>query len=256
MNRKNKLYHFIKIFTLVIIFRTYLFNSNVSIFSKSMVENCKLDKKLYTRNYRSLSKYKQNNDSYIARLKEDIRNKGKYEKEDIRKNEKETKGKNSNLSRTPLNRAQYYTEVTDYNNGMFDGKHFHFEKKWIKKKDYDKFLEKNRKISDISLKKIKFRNYKYGVALLFFFFFVGIGIPLSPGLTFLDYKWKDIKKVLGESFTRAMKTISESMGEYSEIILFIFLMIILSIILILVIYKILRNNEKYNKIKLMSEYDK
>ncbi|SCO92870.1 fam-m protein [Plasmodium malariae] len=242
MNRKNKLYHFIKISTLVIILRTYLFNSKVSIFSKSMVENCNLDKKLYTRNYRSLSKYKQNNYSYIARLKEDIR-----------KNEKETKGKNSKSSRTPLNRAQYYTEVTDYNNGMFDGKYFHFEKKWLKKKDYDKFLEKNRKFSDISLKKIKFRNYGYGVALLFFFFFVGIGIPLSPGLTFLNYTWDDIKSVFGESFVNAIVKMTEYTGNYSGIVYFSFLMIILSIILIIVIYKILRNNEKYNKIKLISD---
>ncbi|SBS95520.1 Plasmodium exported protein (Pm-fam-a like), unknown function [Plasmodium malariae] len=215
-----------------------------------MVENCKLDKKLYPRNYRSLSKYKQNNYSYIARLNENIQNKGKYEKEDIRKNEKETKGKNSKSSRTPLNKAQYYTEVTDYDNGMFDGKHFHFEKKWIKKKDYDYIIEKNRRICDIALKKIRFRDYGFGVIMFFIFILIGIGYPILQGLGYLNKALEKIKELLQSA---GILESSATVSSYTYPLLFSIMIIILSIIIIISITKILINNEKYKKIKLMTE---
>ncbi|SBT01639.1 hypothetical protein PMALA_082720 [Plasmodium malariae] len=85
-------------------------------------------------------------------------NRAEYEKKNISNNKEGTKGKNKEYYKSSLNKAQLYTEVMDYNNGMFDGKHFHFEKKFIRKKDYDYILQKSRRIHDIDLKKIKFRS--------------------------------------------------------------------------------------------------
>ncbi|SBS97195.1 Plasmodium exported protein (Pm-fam-a like), unknown function [Plasmodium malariae] len=142
---------------------------------------------------RLLAKYKKNQNSYTVDLTEDISNSIKCKKINICNNEKLTKGKNKQSNGNSLSKKQYYTEIMDYNNGMFDGKHFHFQKKWIKKKDFDDFVEKKRRICDIDLKKIKFRNYGFGFALFFIFLLLGIGIPISPGLTFLEVKWKTIQ---------------------------------------------------------------
>ncbi|SBS95704.1 Plasmodium exported protein (Pm-fam-a like), unknown function [Plasmodium malariae] len=204
--------------------------------------------------YRMLVKYKKDKDSNTVGLTEDISNSMKCKKINIYNNEKLTKGKNKQSNGNLLNKQQYYTEIIDYNNGMFDGKHFHFQKKWIKKKDFDDFVEKKRRICDIDLKKIKFRNYGFGFALFFIFLLLGIGIPISPGLTFLNVTWKTIKSYsLGEFIHDVIDKLTEHTGKYSLIVFFSFLIIILSVILIIAIYKILRNNEKYEKIKFMSE---
>ncbi|SBT86103.1 fam-m protein [Plasmodium malariae] len=204
--------------------------------------------------YRLLVKYKKDKDSNKVGLTEDISNSMKCKKINICNNEKMTKGKNISSNRNLLNKQQYYTEIMDYNNGMFDGKHFHFQKKWIKKKDFDDFVEKKRRICDIHLKKIKFRNYGFGFTLFFIFLFLGIGIPISPGLTFLNVTWETIKSYsLGEFIYDVIDNLTKYADKYTVIVFFSFLMIILSVILIIVIYKILRNNEKYKKIKVMSE---
>ncbi|SBS94645.1 Plasmodium exported protein (Pm-fam-a like), unknown function, partial [Plasmodium malariae] len=139
-----------------------------------------------------MAKCKQDKDSNILELEQNIKNNTKCKKKDIAINEKGEKDKNKKSNKSSLNKAQYYTEVIDYNNGMFDGKHFHFEKKWIKKKDYDNFLERNRRICDISLRKIRFRKYSIGIAMFFIFLLLGIGIPILSSLPSLKEAWESI----------------------------------------------------------------
>ncbi|SBS93620.1 Plasmodium exported protein (Pm-fam-a like), unknown function [Plasmodium malariae] len=226
-------------------------------FNESLDEICKFDKKLYIGNNRLLAKYKQNKDLNISGLKENIPYNTDYEKKDIYNNERGAKGKNKQSNRNLLNKAQYYTEVVDYNNGMFDGKYFHFEKKWIKKKDYDTFLEKNRRIKNIALKKIKFRSYGFGIAIFFFFFLMGIGLPILrayesvEGAHFTPFKtcWEFIYTTLGLGADGETQVIPGV--EYFFLAIFVFLIILLAVSLIVTIHKILRNNEKYEKIKLM-----
>ncbi|SBS92423.1 Plasmodium exported protein (Pm-fam-a like), unknown function [Plasmodium malariae] len=224
------------------------------VFNRSMDESYKHDRRLDTKNYRILAKCIQNSDSYTFGLKKNMPKNTEYEKKDMSKNEKVDEKKKKQLNRSLLNKAQYYTEVTDYNKGMFDGKHFHFEKKWIKKKDYDNFLERNRRICDISLKKIKFRKYGIGITLFLIFVFLGIGIPILSGLESLKNAWNNIS---GSSPWNTLETFIESLIKGKEyyifIALFSVLMIMLSIMIIISTYKILRNNEKYNKIKLINE---
>ncbi|KAI4839605.1 hypothetical protein MKS88_002162 [Plasmodium brasilianum] len=102
--------------------------------SKFLDESCNLPRIIDTINCRYLAKYKQNKYSDIAASKEGTLYSGKCEENDISYNGKGNTGKNKKYNRNSLNKAEFYTEVIDYNNGMFDGKLFHFEKKWTKKK--------------------------------------------------------------------------------------------------------------------------
>ncbi|KAI4841418.1 uncharacterized protein MKS88_000139 [Plasmodium brasilianum] len=188
---------------------------------------------------------KKKRDLNIVSLNEDIADNGEREKKSIYNNESVFTKEKKQSNRYPLNKAQYYTEVMDYNNGIFDGKYFHFEKKWIKKKDYDSFIEKNRKIRDIKLKKIKFRSYGFGVFIFFLFFLFGIGLPILNGLNYL----KEVLSPLEE----LLKLAGDGVEKYSFLILFDIVIIILSVLVVGSIPKILRNNEKYKKIKYMTE---
>ncbi|KAI4833902.1 fam-m protein [Plasmodium brasilianum] len=220
-----------------------------------MNDNYHLDK-LNTRNYRSLGKYEKDNLNNFL-LKEKFLKNGVNEKISIYINEKADKRKSKQTNRSLLKNAEYYTDVIDYNNGLFDGKHFHIEKKWIKQKGYNDFLEKRRRIGDIALKKIKFRNYGFGVVMFFFFFLVVVGIPLSPGLTFLNnIKWTEIKNnTVGNFFYDAIEKMTNITDTYSYIVYFSIIIVILSVMLIIRIYNILKNNEKYSKIKIINEHN-
>ncbi|KAI4841140.1 hypothetical protein MKS88_000375 [Plasmodium brasilianum] len=263
MYQKNKPLYIIKFYMFILFNWIYHFCNDMNRFNESLDEICKFDKKLYIGNNRLLAKYKQNKDLNISGLKENIPYNTDYEKKDISNNERGAKGKNKWSNRNLLNKAQYYTEVVDYNNGMFDGKHFHFEKKWIKKKDYDTFLEKNRRIKNIALKKIKFRNYGFGIAIFFFFFLMGIGLPIlrayesAEGAIFTPFKtcWEFIYNILGLANDAKSQTPKAAVPgvEYFYLAIFVFLIILLSVSLIVTIPKILRNNEKYEKIKLIAK---
>ncbi|SBS96578.1 Plasmodium exported protein (Pm-fam-a like), unknown function [Plasmodium malariae] len=190
----------------------------------------------------------------VVSLKEKFPNNEDIGYNSISNNSKKDNRKNNQLSRTLLNKAQYYTEVIDYNNGMFDGKHFHFEKKWIKKKDYDNFLEKKRRTCDIALKNIKFKNYGYIVVMFLIFSLSAIGIDVLPRLKSLNDAWKilddsNILKSLYDVVDGWDKTVKISI----YLTLFSVLILILIIVFVIGICKVLRNNEKYNKLKFISE---
>ncbi|SBT85969.1 fam-m protein [Plasmodium malariae] len=267
MYQKNKQLPNIKFYMFILFSWIYHFWNDINSFNESLDEICKFDKKLYIGNNRLLAKYIQNKDLNISGLKENIPYNTDYEKKDIYNNERGTRGKNKQSNRNLLNKAEYYTEVVDYNSGMFDGKHFHFEKKWIKKKDYDTFLEKNRRIKNIALKKIKFRSYGFGIAIFFFFFLMGIGLPILrayesiEGAFFTPFKtcWEFIYEGLHlETFIPKIKiqTTSQEIipgAEYFFLGTFVVFIILLAALIIVAIPKILRNNEKYKKIKYMSE---
>ncbi|SBT85633.1 fam-m protein [Plasmodium malariae] len=205
------------------------------------------------KSYRLLEKYKHDKDSNKLCLKERFPNTEIDKQKDITYNEKVTKRKNKQSNKSLLNKSQYYTEYIDYNNGIFDGKHFHFEKKWIKKKNYDDFLDKKRRICDILLKKIKFRSYGLAAFIFFLFMLIGIGLPILCGLGYME---KEIKiPFSSQSLYNAVKSIMETLSpeKHSYLIMFSLIIIILSVIIIIALPKILRNNEKYKKIKLMRE---
>ncbi|SBT01565.1 Plasmodium exported protein (Pm-fam-a like), unknown function, partial [Plasmodium malariae] len=220
---------------------------------KSLDENCKYDKKIDIKRYMLLEKYKHNKDSNNILLKERFPNTEIDKQKDISYNEKVTKRKNKQSNKSLLNKSQYYTEYIDYNNGIFDGKHIHFEKKWIKKRNYDDFIEKKRRIFDILLKKIKFRSYGLAAFIFFIFMLIGIGLPILCGLGYMEKKIEI--SFSSQELLNAVKSIVDTLcpEKYSYLIMFSLIIFILSVIIIIALPKILRNNEKYKRIKLMRE---
>ncbi|SBT85672.1 fam-m protein [Plasmodium malariae] len=235
MEQNIKLILYVKIAAFILLTWICHFNNYKLSFNKYFDEDYNIGRKIYIRNSRLLAKTKQELNLNGLSLKKDKPISAKREK-----------GNNKKSNRKSLNNARYYTEVVDYNNSMFDGKHFHFEKKWIKKKDYDTFAEKNRRIYDIVLKKTMFRSYGFGVALFFFLFILGIGYALLEGFKLLESAGENFIKLFSEEMAKTA-------GPYVFPILFGVLTVVLSIIIITVIPKILKNNEKYIKIKLISE---
>ncbi|KAI4836246.1 hypothetical protein MKS88_004034 [Plasmodium brasilianum] len=248
MEKKINSIKFIKLSVFLFLNLIFHLNNDVSIISKSVDDNFYLGKKLDTRYYRSLSKYKQDNDSNNICLRERFSNNGVNERRDIFNDKKVVRKKNQQLIRSSLNNAQYFTEILDYNKGMFDGKHFHFEKKWIRRKDYDHFHEKNRRIRDISLKKIGFRDYGFAVIIISILLLLGIGYPILLGLGHMNTLGEKIKSLLEGASIISNGT---EIPSYTYILTFAVNVIILSIILIIAMTKIFKNNEKYNKIKLI-----
>ncbi|SBS92762.1 Plasmodium exported protein (Pm-fam-a like), unknown function, partial [Plasmodium malariae] len=223
------------------------------IYGKSLDGNCKYDRKVDIKRYRLLEKYKHDKDSNNILLKERFPNTEIDKQKDISHNEKVTKRKNKQSNKSLLNKSQYYTEYIDYNNGIFDGKHFHFEKKWIKKRNYNDFLEKKRRICDILLKKIKFRSYGLAAFIFFLFMLIGIGLLILCGLGYMEEKIKI--SFSSKELLETVKSIVEALcpEKYSYLIMFSLIIFMLSVLIIIALPKILRNNEKYKKIKLMRE---
>ncbi|KAI4837504.1 hypothetical protein MKS88_003980 [Plasmodium brasilianum] len=254
MEQKNELLLFIEVASSILLLWICLFNHDANIFNKLLDKNCYPCEKLDTRNRRLLTKYSRDKISDVAYFKSNILHNGEYEKKDMSNNEKKVKGKFQKCNRNSLSKAQFYTEVIDSNNGMFDGKHFHFEKKWIKKKDYDHFLEKKRRICAIALKKIKFKNYGYIVVMFIIFYLFAIGIPFLGKIDFLKDGWKSVE---GDNIWKTLCKFVDDWGKtansYIFLTLFGILIVISIILLVRGICKILRNNEKYSKIKLITE---
>ncbi|SBS99970.1 Plasmodium exported protein (Pm-fam-a like), unknown function [Plasmodium malariae] len=218
-----------------------------------MDENYNIGRKINSRYYRLLGKCRQYNDLNNAWLKEKFPINGENKKKDASNNKSNATVKCKQFNISSLNKAQHYIEVIDFNNGTFDGKHFHFEKKWIKKKNYDKFLDKKRRICDIALKKIKFRNYGYGVAIFFLFVLLGLGLPIWRGLELSVQNLQNQRAGIFNSIITFITTMTGLDEGTIYVVLFVVVMIILAIIVIIAIYKILSNNERYKKIKLMTE---
>ncbi|SBT85808.1 fam-m protein [Plasmodium malariae] len=240
MEQNIKLILYVKIAAFILLTWICHFNNYKLSLNRYFDEYYNNGRKIYIRNSRLLAKPKQELNLNVLSLKKDKPISAKREK-----------GNNKKSNRISLNNARYYTEVVDYNNSMFDGKHFHFEKKWIRKKDYDTFVEKNSRVADIALKKIKFRNYSFGVVIFILFFLLGIGLPILKGLEASKEFGKNLgfMKTFWEYIDTAFKQIGVNQDSYG--IFFSIVIIVLGVILIIAIPKILRNNEKYKKIKLM-----
>ncbi|KAI4833983.1 fam-m protein [Plasmodium brasilianum] len=253
MEQTIKLFLFIKIYAFIGLAWICGLRNNGK-FNKYFYDNYNNDRKLGIRKYRLLAKYKLDKDSNMAHLKGDSIINERCKKNYVSSSEKWANEKNKKFNRNLLNKAQYYTEVVDYDTGMFDGKHFHFEKKWIKKKNYNNLVERNRRICDIALKKIKFRSYGFGVTQFFIFLLFGVGLAVLPTFEFWSSVGEKIKDnpLLGTLYN-ALDKLKNYEQFYIYLALLSVIMITLSVMLIIGIYKILRNNEKYNKIKLMTE---
>ncbi|KAI4840329.1 fam-m protein [Plasmodium brasilianum] len=245
---------FMKIYTFILLRWTCLFCNDISTFNKHIDEKHNFDGKLNTRICRLLAKSKINNNSSIIWLKT-MENNCENEQKDICTDAKMAKGKNKNSSISSLKKGQYYKQVIDYNNGFFDGKHFQFERKWVKKIDHDDYIEKNRMIATIASKKLKFRKYRYIVYIFLPTLLVGIGMPILQ-------KYKCLPQP-GDAFYNALqlekwwdKALGAIMGQARHHFFYMVYGVILIAIVILIVtvtFKILKNKEIYNNIKLRAQ---
>ncbi|SBS95627.1 Plasmodium exported protein (Pm-fam-a like), unknown function [Plasmodium malariae] len=224
------------------------------------------------RTYRLLENCVQNEYSNITGLNEEVTNIGKFLTKDISNNEKDVKVIKKPFSRSSLNKTGFYAEVIDYNNAMFDGKHLHYEKKWIEKKDYDNFVKrdrkvrymallklKDRKVRYMALLKLKYKGYGLIIALFFFFLLFGIGLPTIQYTGFfktIGKFWKETLNFPGiESWGDGIYNIlSEEIINNSFLISYVISIVLLVAVIVILVPKIFINNEKYKKLKLRKEH--
>ncbi|SBT85645.1 fam-l protein [Plasmodium malariae] len=181
MEHKIKLMIFIKISTFIFLSLIYHLCTYMSTHNRSLVKFYNHDKKLFTRNYRLLEKYKKNMDAGIICLKEEIQS-GVNDKNDISYYEKcileKKKQSNENL---PRNARRYKKNVKNKSCILVTKKCSYLEKKIFKELDYVDFLKNNRTISDKFYKKIIFKKRK-----LRFFLPLSLLLLLSVSII-LDY---------------------------------------------------------------------
>ncbi|SBS96046.1 Plasmodium exported protein (Pm-fam-a like), unknown function [Plasmodium malariae] len=149
-----------------------LWNSPFSwLFSKQnkyLVECYNHHRKIYARNYRLLAKYKQDNDSIIVFLEEEIPNRVN-DKKNISNSEKLVSGekKQSNGS-FPINVRGHKKNMKN-KSWIFETKQYsHMEKKIFKELDYVDFLKNNKTISNNTYKKIMYKKCGLRFALPIF----------------------------------------------------------------------------------------
>ncbi|SBS95498.1 Plasmodium exported protein (Pm-fam-a like), unknown function, partial [Plasmodium malariae] len=153
--------------------------------NRSLVKFYNHDKKLFTRNYRLLEKYKKNMDAGIICLKEEIQS-GVNDKNDISYYEKciLEKKKQSN-EKLPRNARRYKKNVKNKSCILVTKKCSYLEKKIFKELDYVNFLKNNRTLSDKFYKKIilKKRKLRFFLPLyLLLLLSVSIILDYSSGL--------------------------------------------------------------------------
>ncbi|SBT00218.1 Plasmodium exported protein (Pm-fam-a like), unknown function [Plasmodium malariae] len=182
-------------------------------------------------------------------------NNGEKEQKYISTDEKVAKGKNKSSNVSSLKNGQYYIKVIDYNNGFFDGKHFQFEKKWVKKIDHDDYIKRNRMIATIASKKLKFRKYRYLVYIFLPILLFGIGLPILQYQGLLPQGKGSVFEVLklDKWWEPFVKTMLGDLRHHFFKIFFGAFLITIVILVVTVIFKILKNKEKYNKIKLCAQ---
>ncbi|KAI4839220.1 hypothetical protein MKS88_001764 [Plasmodium brasilianum] len=183
MERKIKTLLFIKIYAFVFIswichFYTYMSKQN-----KYLVECYNHHRKIYARNYRLLAKYKQDNDSFIVCLEEEIPNR-LNDKKNISNSEKLVSGEKKQSNRSfPIN-VKGHKKYMKNKSWIFETKQYsHMEKKIFKELDYVDFLKNNRTISDNTYKKIIYKKFGLRFALPILLFLV-----LSISFV-LDFFW-------------------------------------------------------------------
>ncbi|SBT85451.1 fam-m protein [Plasmodium malariae] len=257
MDKIIKLFFLIKIVTLSFLMWICLFTNDARILNKLLDEKYFVDSKLVGRACRLLGKHKHEKRSNVVWIKE-LPNNGEFKKKVISNHDDMDIRKRKQSNRRSLDKTELYTEVIDYDSGMFDGKHYHYEKKWINKKDYDNILKRKRRINFVTLSKMKYKGYGLVVAIFLFLLLFGIGLPIL--------EFSGVKETIGKSLSSAtwwspMKDFGNMLSSFlPEVILdnifiisYVVSIIMLAIVLVVLIPRILGNNEKYKKIKLMKE---
>ncbi|SBT85512.1 fam-l protein [Plasmodium malariae] len=171
MKKKIKLLFLIK--TAAFILSTWRSNyaSNLNVLKKYLDENNSNVRKLDTRIYQLLVKYKQNHDSRILGLQEVIPYNGENERNHICNNEKRHEERKKLSNKSLLNNSRIHRHGKKNKYCIFaTNKYSHLERKIFKELDYQNFLKNNRIIKNKLHKKIMFKKYglRFSLPLLLF----------------------------------------------------------------------------------------
>ncbi|KAI4833752.1 uncharacterized protein MKS88_000312 [Plasmodium brasilianum] len=208
MEKQIKSLSFIKFVTFVLLSWIFHFHTCVSTHEKSLNECYNNRKKLYTRYFRLLAKYKQVKDSSIVCLKEDIPN-GNNDKKDIYSNEKRNTETMKQSNGSPLYNVKGHKQSMKNKTCIFETKKYsHLEKKIFKELDYEDFLRNNRTISNKVYKKIILK--KYGLRLIlpvlfFLLLLIPIILNISESFALVDELYKALKTSFGKSWISPLK---------------------------------------------------
>ncbi|KAI4838040.1 fam-l protein [Plasmodium brasilianum] len=154
MEKKIKLYLFIKIAVFFLLTWKYQYCNDLSIFTEYIEIDYNVDTKLDRRCYRLLGKCKRDNYSNIVGLTEEISNNGAYKSIDLYNNEKGNPGKKKHINGTSKYEEGHKVTVKNKTCIFETNKYSHLEKIIFKELDYMDFLKKNRTISEKVYKKI------------------------------------------------------------------------------------------------------
>ncbi|KAI4839602.1 fam-l protein [Plasmodium brasilianum] len=177
MEQKNMLL-FINISTFILLPWICKFYNDLKPLNKNLYEKCNLCRKINTRNYRLLAKYKQDSDSCIENFKREIQH-NKVKQNKCLSNNK----KGSNRSLRQLCKSSLYIQEYDKNVKKNKcaipktKKYSNFEEKIFKELDYKDYLIKINIIEDKEYKKISRKKLRIRTALILLFFLVLI-VPI------------------------------------------------------------------------------
>ncbi|KAI4833795.1 uncharacterized protein MKS88_000215 [Plasmodium brasilianum] len=225
MEQKIKTFLFKKISTLIFLCWICNIDTYTSMHSKSLDNLDNHSRKLYSRNYRSLAKYKQDKDMCIVHLMEQIPN-GVNDKQDMSNNEKASLEKKNYPNASSQRSSRGLKKNMKNNSCIFETKKYsHLEKKIFKELDYVDFLRSNKTLSDRIYKKIMLKKCRLRFALpLLLFLLLSISFILdyscSFGLVgglfnaivyFLPDKVSNIGKLASKQINKALKSISDAL---------------------------------------------
>ncbi|KAI4839608.1 fam-l protein [Plasmodium brasilianum] len=181
MKKKTKLLFLIKITAFILSTWRSNYASNLNVLKKYLDENHSNVRKLDTRIYQLLVKYKQNHDSRILGLQDVITYNGENEEKHICSNKKRDKERKKSSNESSLNNSRSHKHDKNNKYCIFETNNYtHLEKKIFKELDYQNFLKNNRIIRNKLYKRIIFKKYGLRLSLpLFLFSLLSISLILD-----------------------------------------------------------------------------
>ncbi|SBS92978.1 Plasmodium exported protein (Pm-fam-a like), unknown function, partial [Plasmodium malariae] len=163
--------------------------NEVSSLNKYIYVNYQLSRKSDSRTYRFLEKYKQDENSNVVMLRDNIPNNKMKKKKNISNNEKECSRKKKQSNRGSSNNSRGNKQDLNNNSCIFvTNKYSFLEKKIFKEHDYIDFPKNNKHISDKFYKKIMSKKFSLRLSLPLLMFLllstvliVDVSLYLSSG---------------------------------------------------------------------------
>ncbi|SBT01122.1 Plasmodium exported protein (Pm-fam-a like), unknown function, partial [Plasmodium malariae] len=156
----------------------------MSTFNKFLKDNFNNDSKLDRKHYRLLVIHKEESDSNILGLKQDMSNNRVKEKKYLSNNEGETPEKKKHLHKSSSKSIKNHRNAMKKEANIFETKKYScIEKKIFKELDFEDFLKRNRMISNKIYKKIMCKKLALRIALPLLLFLLLLTVLIT------DFTW-------------------------------------------------------------------